>query len=267
MGNLYSQCLGAVSRYYTSRTFTDPIEMQRLHQAAGNPLPFHSPRPPFAFLTLCNATGSAGGNRRRARFDSSGSERERSGDSVAVDFDLPPLALESRAEHDDDRFPEVSGCSYETLCRRFKEAVHERRDADICRAGIALASRLYLQPGREVAVEEVLRCTLEHCDEGRPYHQYKATRLLAMLCCRLGRRQEAIPLLSLSLDMARMLDDKQNALLLAAALSKCYLDCGDFSLSIPLSLAALQSHDAPDFDWDSLRPPSPRDAQDGGRMV
>ena len=47
--------------------------------------------------------------------------------------------------------------------------------------------------------------------------------------------------------------------MLAAALSKCYLDVGNFDLSIPLSLAALQSHDAPDFDWESLRPPSPRE--------
>jgi hypothetical protein len=80
-----------------------------------------------------------------------------------------------------------------------------------------------------------------------------------MLYCRLGRQQEAIPLLSLSLDMSRVLDDKKNALVLAAALSKCYLDVGNFDLSIPLSLAALQSHDAPDFDWESLRPPSPRE--------
>jgi hypothetical protein len=116
---------------------------------------------------------------------------------------------------------------------------------------------LYSQTGREVAVEEVLRCTLEHCDDTRPYHEYKATRLLAMLYCRLGRQQEAIPLLSLSLDMARTLDDKPNALVLASALSKCYMDEGSFDLSIPLSLAALQSHDAINFDWDSLRPPSP----------
>jgi len=77
-----------------------------------------------------------------------------------------------------------------------------------------------------------------------------------MLYCRQRRWREAIALLSLSLDMSRALDDRATALLLAQALSKCYLECGSFALSIPLSLAALQSHDAQDFDWDSLRPPS-----------
>jgi tetratricopeptide (TPR) repeat protein len=185
-------------------------------------------------------------------------DRETLGDSVAVDFpDELPLAMDSRAECEDDMFPEVSGCSYDTLCRRFKDALMQQRNADICRTGIALAARLYTQPGREAAVEEVLRCTLLHCDDTRPYHEYKATRLLAMLYNRLGRQQEAIPLLSLSLDMSRLLNDKKNALVLASALSKCYLDKGNFDASIPLSLASLQDHEAPDFDWELLQPPSP----------
>jgi tetratricopeptide (TPR) repeat protein len=236
MGNCYSQCLSALSRVYASRTFTDPIELQRLHDGAG----------------------SAGGGRRRERFRSDSRDGDTPGDSVVIDFseDLP-LALDLRAENGDDKFPEVSGCSYDTLCRRFKDALAQERHADICRSGIALAARLYTQAGREAAVEEVLRCALDHCDDMRPYHEYKATRLLAMLYCRLGRQQEAVPLLSLSLDMARSLNDKQNALVLASALSKCYMDEGNFDLSIPLSLAALQSHEAIDFDWESLRPPSP----------
>jgi tetratricopeptide (TPR) repeat protein len=236
MGNLYSQCLGAIFSFYASRTFTDPIELRLLNEGAA---------------------GSSG-IRRRDRFKAAEDERAAHGDSIAIDFsDALPLALDLRAESDDDKFPEVSGCSYSTLCRRFKDALSQQRDADICRTGIALAARLYTQPGREIAVEEVLKCTLQHCDDLRPFHEYKATRLLAMLYCRLGRGQEAIPLLSLSLDMSRMLNDKQNALLLASALSKCYLDIGNFDASIPLSVAALQNHDAPDFDWDSLRPPSP----------
>jgi hypothetical protein len=237
MGNWYSKCLSAVTHLYASRTFTDPIELTRLHDAAG----------------------SSGGSRRRERFGATRDGRERPGDSVAIDFtEEPPLALDLSADGGDDKFPEVSGSSYETLCRRFKDALAQHNDAGICRASIALAARLYTQAGREVAVEELLKCALEHCDDMRPYHEYKATRLLAMLYCRLGRQQEAIPLLSMSLDMSRALDDKKNALVLAAALSKCYLDLGSFDLSIPLSLAALQSHDAPDFDWESLRPPSPR---------
>jgi hypothetical protein len=236
MGNWYSQCLGAVFSFYASRTFTDPVELRLLNEGAA---------------------GSSG-SRRRDRFKATYDDREARGDSIVIDLpDELPIALDSRPDVEDDKFPEVSGCSYSTLCRRFKDAISQQHDADICRTGIALAARLYTQPGRETAVEEVLKCTLQHCDDMRPYHEYKATRLLAMLYCRLGRQQEAIPLLSLSLDMSRTLNDKQNALLMASALSKCYLDMGNFDASIPLSLAALQNHSAPDFDWDSLRPPSP----------
>jgi tetratricopeptide (TPR) repeat protein len=115
-----------------------------------------------------------------------------------------------------------------------------------------------MQPGRELAVEELLRCAIANCDDTRPYHEYKATRLLAMLYCRTGRQREAIPLLSLALDQSRALEDKPNALIIAAALGKCYDDIGDFAAAIPLSLAALQDYQSPDFDWNSLRPPSPR---------
>jgi len=65
----------------------------------------------------------------------------------------------------------VSGSGYDTLCKRFKSAVQQGRGGDVCRAGIALAARLYTVVGREGAVEEVLRCTLEHCDEQRPWHE------------------------------------------------------------------------------------------------
>ena len=241
MGNWYSHCLSAVSRVYSSRTFTDPIELQRLHQGARG----------------------LGDGRRWERFRAADADGDARSDSVAIDLtDELPLALDFRAENGDDKFPEVSGCSYETLCRRFKEALAQQRDADVCRSGIALAARLYTQPGREAAVEEVLKCALDHCDDTRPYHEYKAMRLLAMLYCRLDRQHEAIPLLSLSLDMARTMNDKQNALVLAAALSKCYMDQGNFDLSIPLSLAALQNHEAPNFDWEALRPPSPGQSSD-----
>ena len=36
MGNWYSQCLGAVTHFYASRTFTDPIELRRLHEGVGS---------------------------------------------------------------------------------------------------------------------------------------------------------------------------------------------------------------------------------------
>lgn len=148
MGNWYSKCLGGVTHLYASRTFTDPIELRRLHEAAG----------------------SSGGSSRRQRFAATHDGKERPGDSVAIDLaDEPLLALDLSADAGDDKFPEVSGCSYETLCRRFKDALAQHSNADICRASIALAARLYTQTGREVAVEELLKCALEHCDDMRPY--------------------------------------------------------------------------------------------------
>jgi hypothetical protein len=124
MGNWYSRCLGAASSFYASRTFTDPVELQRLNDGAGGLF----------------------GNPRRDRYKSAYAEREALGDSVAIDLpDEPPLALDARAERSDDKFPEVSGCSYSTLCRRFKDALSQQNSADICRAGIALAARLYVK--------------------------------------------------------------------------------------------------------------------------